>query len=69
MAIQHSVNGSRWEELERDEMAAELDSQSQRLLGMPLSEFLDRHRANQLPASPAVDYLAMASGVIRPAGD
>lgn len=66
MATAHTVNGSRWEELDRDEMATELDAQSRRLLGIGLDEFLDRHRNDDLPDTPAVDYLAMASGVVRP---
>lgn len=66
MPVPHAVNGSRWEELDSDEMVAELDAQSRRLLGMPLEDFLKAQEAGMLPESPAVDYLTVAAGALSP---
>jgi hypothetical protein len=60
--IPHSVNGSRWEELTAEEMRAELDAQSRRLVDLPLDEFVEAYQAGKLDPSPAVDYLALVTG-------
>lgn len=62
MATVHSSNGIHWEELSHDEMVAELNAQTERLLGMTLGQFHEALAAGTLPSTAAVDYLALVTG-------
>ncbi len=63
----HRVDGALWRELTSQEMHSELESQTQRLLGISLEEFHQGLRAGTLPESPAVEYLRLVTGALPPA--
>ena len=46
-----------------DDYDRELDRQTQKMVGMSLSEFRDKAESGGLAATPAIDYLCMAAGV------